>query len=284
MLNRIRRYLRISLALQRVNGALARAAATSSLRTIDDTNPLSWEFCGFSQNCEDGIIDFLTRKLIRPNRYFIEVGSSYGTENNTSWLAIARKYNGLMIEADEKAFARLSLLFSQGLGIDVQCLKLMVTPKNVDQILSITLFKDPDVFSLDIDGNDYYVAKAFLESGLRPKICVVEYNSAYGPRKSLTISYQENLGFLKQSENRLYYGASIAGWKSLFERFEYKFITVESQGVNAFFVNPKEFSTDFVQNLRGSQFQENFSQLKKFRATWERQFETIKDKEFVTIL
>ena len=82
--------------------ALSRGTATSALRQIDSTSPNSWEFSGFSQNGEDGIIDFLTRKVLRPNRYFIEIVSGDGTENNTSWLAIARRYSGLMIEGNRK--------------------------------------------------------------------------------------------------------------------------------------------------------------------------------------
>src|SRR5882672_476960 len=74
--------------LLRVNIALSRAAATSAQRTIDPTNPISWEFCGFSQNQEDGIIDYLCRHLKRSNRYFVEIGSHSGIENNTMWLAV----------------------------------------------------------------------------------------------------------------------------------------------------------------------------------------------------
>ena len=75
------------IAMSRVNMSLARAAATSSLRKIDYTNPISWEFSGFSQSGGDGIIDVLIGKLLNPNRYFIEIGSNDGIENNTAWLA-----------------------------------------------------------------------------------------------------------------------------------------------------------------------------------------------------
>jgi len=43
--------------MQQITLALARGGAPSSLRNIDPFNPGSWEFCGFSQNGEDGIID-----------------------------------------------------------------------------------------------------------------------------------------------------------------------------------------------------------------------------------
>ena len=61
----------------------------------------NYKFNIYSQNGEDGIIDFLTRKIKNPNFYFIEIGSADGIENNSAWLALARKFNGLMIEGDK---------------------------------------------------------------------------------------------------------------------------------------------------------------------------------------
>src|SRR6478752_6955145 len=65
--------------------ALSRAAANISLRILDEKNPVSWEFSGFSQNGEDGILDFLWTKLKTKNRYFVEIGAANGLENNTAW-------------------------------------------------------------------------------------------------------------------------------------------------------------------------------------------------------
>ena len=98
---------------------MSRGAATSATRQVDPTNPNSWEFSAFSQNGEDGIIDFLSRKLLKPNRYCIEVGSGDGTENNTSWLVTARRYSGLMIEGNKKASERCRyLLGPHTLGLE----------------------------------------------------------------------------------------------------------------------------------------------------------------------
>src|SRR3954469_19329975 len=89
----------------RIAMAFARAAATSGLRQIEPTRPATWEFSGFSQNGEDGIIDYLCQHIVEPNRYFIEIGASNGLENNTSWLAMARRYSGLMIDGDASKIA-----------------------------------------------------------------------------------------------------------------------------------------------------------------------------------
>ena len=55
---------------KKIVAALSTAAATAPLRLIDDTDPLTWEFTGFSQNGEDGVIDYLTRKCFIPLSIF----------------------------------------------------------------------------------------------------------------------------------------------------------------------------------------------------------------------
>ena len=117
--NRFRRYLKRILFMKQLNFAMARASATSNLRQIYETNPSSWEFSGFSQNGEDGIIDFLCKKVINPNRYFVEIGSADGTENNTSFLALAKKYSGLMVDGDkEKILLARDLLSNQAHNVE----------------------------------------------------------------------------------------------------------------------------------------------------------------------
>src|SRR3979411_658780 len=62
----------------RIGSALARAAATAPLRIINPKEPRTWEFSGFSQHGEDGIIDYLCSQLLRPNRFFFEIGAGDG--------------------------------------------------------------------------------------------------------------------------------------------------------------------------------------------------------------
>lgn len=277
-------YVYYLIAMSRVNMAMGRAAATNSLRKIDETNPLSWEFCGFSQSGGDGIIDFLTRKLLRPNRYFIEIGANDGIENNTAWLAFARRYTGLMIDGNPRLARRANYLLGPLCLVDILCL--FVNKDNVNAVKNKALYLNPDVFSLDIDGIDYYVVKAFLEAGFRPKIAVVEYNSVFGPEKSVTIEYRENI-YVEREKGQLpvpYWGCSISGWKKLFAKHGYKFVTVDSNGVDAFFIDPKEFDRAFVRRLKpGPGFKENFSTFWFYKTTWEKQFELIKNQPLIEI-
>jgi len=271
------------LYLQRISLSLSRAAAVAALRRIDETNPSTWEFSAFSQNGEDGIIDYLCSKINQPNYYFVEVGASSGLENNTSWLAFGRKYEGLMFEGDLELVDKFrTYLYPLLLGVTAQ--QLFVNLNNAEEIISHSLYHNPDVFSLDIDGNDYYIVKRLLEKNFRPKIVIVEYNSAYGPEQSLSIKYNENFSIEFESYERyLYFGVSVTAWRKLLSEYGYKFITVDRRGVNAIFVDPQYFENHFLDSIYGLQYAENFYQLQKYRTTWEKQFAFIKDMDFINI-
>jgi hypothetical protein len=76
---------------------------------------------------------------------------------------------------------------------------------------------------------------------------------------------------------------SISGWKKFFHSHGYHFITVDHNGVNAFFVDPQYFAQDFLNGISGLHFAENKSQLKKFRKPSVEQFRIIADQKFIII-
>ena len=66
-------------------------------------------------------------------------------------------------------------------------------------------------------------------------------------------------------------------------RHGYQFVTVESNGVNAFFIDPGEFDAEFARNLHGLEFQENCSHAREYKLKWAQQFELIKNFDFVEL-
>lgn len=262
--------------------ALSKGGAMMHARNIDLTRPDTWEFSGFSQNGEDGILDVLRKQLLSSNRYFIEIGSADGMQNNSSWLAVAEQYSGLMIEGNSRLVERAKRMMPKH-SIGLECLNMFVGNKNIRDLKSLAIHSNPDVFSLDIDGIDYYIAKAIMDGGFRPKIFVTEYNSVYGPERSVTIPYQENFVFTKAHSTHLYYGVSIAAWRKFFEYHDYRFVTVDRKGVNAFFVDPACFNPNFLKEIKGLDFIENAYQYRKFGGPNEKQFSLIDSQEFVNI-
>ena len=267
---------------QRIIIALSKGAAMMHARNIDLTLPGTWEFSGFSQNGEDGILDVLRQQLKTANRYVIEIGVADGMENNSSWLVVAEKFNGIMIDGNPRLLERARRMIG-AYSIAAEYETMFVTVESARALKQMAFHSDPDVFSLDIDGNDYYVAKALLDAGFRPKIFAVEYNSVYGPERSVTIEYRNDFAFHDAHPSQLYYGVSVSGWRKFFDSRGYGFVTVDRSGVNAFFVDPSCFDADFLGAVKGLEFAENRYQYTKFRKASEEQFAMIADQKFVSI-
>lgn len=260
-------YFRFLFFLNEIKIGISRGALGSSIRRLITTEPVSWEFSAFSQNGEDGIIDYLTGKILHPNKYFIEIGTSNGLANNTAYLAFVKKYCGIMVEGN-KLHSRLSGIIYNIFNKGVRTVNSFVTKDNIQDLLNESITLSPDVFSLDIDGNDYYLAESILKSNLRPKIFVVEYNANYGPDRSVTIPYTPNFDYSTAHWSRLYFGVSISAWKKLFNRFDYDFLTVESNGINAFFILREAFPQNFIANMEKRDFEDNKIELQLFKSPW----------------
>lgn len=273
-----------ALAMYRGSIALAfsRAAATIAVRQENPAVMDSWEFRGFSQNGEDGIVDYLCSRVIEPNRFFIEIGASDGLENCSSWLALGRGYRGLMVEGEAEKLQRAQSGL-QRLNWGLRFLNLMVTEDNVEFLLSAAATTSPDFFSLDIDGIDYYVMKRLLDAGLSPRVICVEYNSAFGPERSVTVKYQAPFDRRKLHPRGLYYGVSVSGWRNLLEPKGFRFLGVERNGVNAIFVREDAFAQAEFDGMQVVEFRENFAQLNQTGMTWQGQMETLGGLPLVAI-
>lgn len=256
--------------MQRINCGLARAAAVRVGQRIDPDDPMTWEFSGLSQNGEDGISDHLVEQLTSCNRFFVEIGASDGTENNTSWFAVARRWQGVMVEGDADKAAYGGFIMG-GLNIGVRVLNRFVDRDNLAALCQEFCGMEPDFFSLDIDGIDYYVARGLLNLGFRPRVVVVEYNSCFGPEAAVTIPYAASFDYRAAHPSQLYYGVSVGAWRKLWEGAGYRFVTVDSNGVNAFFVRTDCVDADAQQRWRGLPFQENFFQRARHGGDWRTQ-------------
>lgn len=268
--------------MQRINCGLARAAAVRAAQQTDPGDPRTWEFSGLSQNGEDGISDYLVRQLKTGNRYFVEIGASDGTENNTSWFAVAHRWQGLMVEGDAEKAAYGAFIMGS-LNIGVRVLNRFVHRENLDTLCQDIAEMEADFFSLDIDGVDYHVAEGLLQRGFRPKIAVMEYNSCFGPDQTVTIPYTPIFDYRKAHPSQLYYGASVAAWRKLWEGVGYRFVTVDSNGVNAFFVRADCIDEGLCARWQGLPFQENFFQRARHAGNWQTQMALIQHLPLVHV-
>ena len=282
MIENIGLWLRSFRLAQKVRQAVENGRYGADARKIVATDPKSWEFSGTSQNGEDGIIDYLLSRASGLNRYFIEIGASDGVENNSAWLANVKGYSGLMIEGWDKRSTLCQMTCKRlNLG-SVTPLNIFVSAENVLELKEKAERFDRDMFSIDIDGNDLYLAKILLDAGLRPKVFVAEYNSAFGPEQEVTVRYRDDFDITKAHPTQLYYGVSVSGWRRFMESYGYRFITVDSSGTNCFFADPAHFDSKWLDSVSGMNFRENRFQQANY-GNWKEQLKLLDGMELVNV-
>lgn len=185
----------------------------------------------YSQFGEDGIIAEIFRRIGTTNRYFVEFGSGDGNENNSA-LLLQGGWSGLWIDAEQKfidaARAKYASQVSAG-RLSLQAS--FVTAENIEGLLeSVGVPDTPDLLSIDIDRNDYWVWKAIER--VRPRVVVVEYNAIFAPGTSWVVDYQATTSW----DGTSHFGASLTALEGLGREKGYALVGCNLIGTNAFFV------------------------------------------------
>ena len=196
---------------------------------LDEIN--NFEYSITSQNNEDGIINYIFKKLkvFQPN--FVEIGLDY-YENNS--LALLRKANkGLFIDGDNKKIFLLKNILKIVYPFKkFSFVSEFINKKNINLLISQTFRNDEEIdfMSIDVDGIDYYLLE---EVSFYPKLICIEYNFWYGKNVKCSVPYNENFRWKMGS---LYSGASLLALNDLLNSKGYHLIALDSGCVNAFFI------------------------------------------------
>jgi len=183
----------------------------------------------FSQNGEDGVIAEILRRIGTGSGGFVEFGIQDGTEGNTVFLAQVLGWSGLYLEADDASFAALERRYSA--NPRVRTLHAAVEPDTVEALFAQAgVPEEPDLVSIDVDGNDYWIWRAL--TAFRPRLVIVEYNGAFDPASRRVMPYTP--GFRWDGTSA--YGSSLGALEDLGEEKGYRLVHTELAGVNAFFV------------------------------------------------
>lgn len=189
----------------------------------------AFELRVFSQNGEDGVLAEIFARVGAGEGFFVEFGAETGREGNCVYLADVANWRGLFVEGDADSFRLLHRKYRT--NERAQATQAMVTPENVQ-----TLFADagvptePSILSIDVDGNDYWIWDAIDD--YRPRVVVIEYNSALEPSRRLV----QPADLKRDWDGSDYFGASLGALRALGDRKGYRLVHTELCGVNAFFV------------------------------------------------
>lgn len=197
-------------------------------------NIQSTYFKVFSQDFEDGIIQYLLKSLKISNVRFVEIGTQDYTESNTRYLFETMRCDGLLIDPYpnlEKKIKSFCKTWQNNLKIHND----YVNSKNINYILNKYSFdKDIDIFSLDIDGIDYWVLKE-IKPGIS-KIFIVEYNPYFGDKKQISSPNIEKFDRFNYHKTGFCFGASLKLIINLMKQKGYIFIGTNRLNCNAFFL------------------------------------------------
>ncbi len=215
----------INLELEAVRGAMP-------------DNPVLHGFKVYSQCDEDGIVQHLLGRLPEAQRAgtFIEVGCGFGLENNTHHLLLSG-YRGVWVDADAENISAIRSSLTPYVDHSDSPLRLLhrfVDRDNIVELIDESCAwlgtQTVDFFSLDIDGNDLWVAEA-ASRHFQPAVLCVEYNAKFRPPLAVSVSYDPDYVW---GESGDYVGASLSAFVRHLSN--YRLVCCGISGVNAFFV------------------------------------------------
>ncbi len=239
----------------------------------------SREFKIYAQNGEDGLLLYIFSKIGVKNGKFVDFGC--GGSSNTANLVLNFGWCGVYIDGNAKKVQETSQFFESKIGADTKELSIIqswITKENINQIIrEVGLTGEIDLLSIDMDGNDYWIWEAI--DVIQPMVVLIEYNASLGPQRSLSVAYDPNFDVGEKHPSRWYHGASLTALTKLGHQKSYTLIGCESNGVNAFFIRDELIHGNFHGITPSEAFYPHFQRPQ----TYEEQFETIKDLEFVKV-
>jgi hypothetical protein len=213
-----------------VAAILAQKAARPAFRYLWDA-----EVAVYSQFGEDGILDLLCDRLGLHKPRAVELGAGNFLECNTRFLAEYRGASVLAVDARpdlRSTVERLPVFWRSHLIVHPGWITPDTAPRLLDQARAE--FGGIDIVSLDIDGNDYWVAQEFELHDV--SVVTVEYNSVLSRTKPVTVPRDDAFDRTKAHFSWLYFGASLHAFVELFGRRGFTLVGVNRVANNAFFV------------------------------------------------
>jgi hypothetical protein len=195
----------------------------------------------FSQNGEDGILDYLLFSIKIEKPRFIEIGVGDYYESNTRFIFERTSCEGLIIDILnnlKKKVEKNTKIWRGNLNI----LQKKIDTENFLPTLKEHNFLDNvDLFSLDIDSIDYWILEKLPNKF--SKIIVAEYNPYFGSELNITVPNDENFNRTDYHYSNLCFGASLKSIVELLSKKGFIFLGTNLFRNNAFFIN-EDFKND----------------------------------------
>jgi hypothetical protein len=230
-----------------------------------------------SKSQNDNLESEFLQKIINKinNKSFLEIGFSPFEFNNIHLMI--KNFKGHLVDCNIKNVIFMKLLnFFHNYSVKIS--NIFLNEKNIISILKSSY----GIFSIDIDGNDYWLTKKVLENNVDFEVFIVEYNSTFLD-KTITVPYDCNFNRHEKHASGWYHGASLNAFIKLFAKRNYALVKTIG-GVNAFFVKKSSlFSLNLKEINFREAFQENLLRSKWSKKNAQQQFDVIKNLKFIEV-
>ena len=202
----------------------------------------SFAYKKYSQNKEDGLLDEIFNRVGFKNRKGLEMCCGSGAQCNLTNLIIDGKLeNTLYIDKNTKEIEKGELWWDQKQVNypNISRPKYLDTYIKKDTINKLlkqnNMTGELDIFSLDMDGIDYWILKEVMKV-INPRVIVLEFQDIIGPNYSLTVPFKEPFsGWNKyKMGGPNWSGASLKAFKNYLSGYD--LVGIEPKGFNAFFI------------------------------------------------
>ncbi|MDD5570105.1 MAG: hypothetical protein PHD97_03010 [Bacteroidales bacterium] len=188
----------------------------------------------FSQTDEDGLLLYIFSQIGFTNKICLDMAFDNPYGANVTNLICNWGFTGLLIEGS--SLEASETFFKSHPDTYIYPPKLVqswITAENVNDLCTENGIKgEIDLFSLDMDGMDYWVWKAL--DAISPRVVVCEYANFIDADKSITVPYKPDFNIF--DINIDFCGASLAAFVKLGKQKGYRLIGCNKYGFNAFFL------------------------------------------------
>lgn len=193
----------------------------------------------YSEFEEDGIILYVLSLIGFGNRRVVEICAGNGTECMATNLILNHGFDGFLFDGNQRNVEHGRAFFKKQKDSFLSpplFHHAWITVENVNRLLRETgATGEVDLFSLDMDGNDYWIWKAIDE--IRPRFCVFETHNIIPSELSVTIRYEPDFCCWNKPDSRKdYRSASLRAMVRLSQEKGYRLIGAHRYGFNAFFL------------------------------------------------
>ena len=163
----------------------------------------------------------------------LEFGAGNFLECNSRFLAEHRNASVVALQAREDIGDSMRSI-PLYLRTSIFPIEAWITPESAPRLpVKAKSLRGVNMISLDIDGNDYWVADSLNLDSV--KMAVVEYNLLLGHEHPVTVPRDDHFDRTTAHSTWLYFGVSLRAWIRLFEQRGFTLVGTNRAAFDAFF-------------------------------------------------